>query len=105
MPEIMNVKPPKWYSAGEIGQAIRHGTFFSLGHTVEEALALHLQAAFQKGFDLGRRNDPTSENARLRKALLDRVMVWDDPSTRDFKLCALCYAHQGDAHKPECVLA
>lgn len=105
MPEILNTKAPKWYSAGEIGQAIRYGTFFNKGHTVEEALAFHLQAAFEKGFDRGRRNDPASENSRLRKALLDRVMVWDDPSARDFKLCALCNAHEGSEHKPECVLA
>ncbi len=105
MPETMNVKAPQWYSTQEIRDAIQRGSFFRKGSTVDESIALHLQAALEKGFDLGRRADPTSENVRLRKALLDRVMVWDDPHTRDFKVCDLCGNAEGDGHKATCVLS
>lgn len=105
MQETMNVKAPQWYSTEEIQGAIHGGTFFRKGCTVEESIAKHLQAAFEKGFELGHRADPASENARLRKALLDRVMVWDDPSARDFKVCELCGNAEGDGHKAHCVLA
>lgn len=100
-----NAKAPQWYSAEEIRAAINEGRFFRKGRTVEESIALHLQAALEKGFDLGRRNDPESENSRLRKALLDRVMVWEDPHTRDFRLCDLCSSPDGEKHKASCVLA
>jgi hypothetical protein len=99
-----NAKAPQWYGTEEIRTSIREGRFFRKGNTLEESIALHLQAALEKGFDLGRRVDPASENARLRKALTDRVMVWDDPSARDFRLCDLCGNAETDGHKSDCVL-
>lgn len=99
-----NDKAPQWYSTEETRISIREGRFFRLGSTVEESIARHLQLALEKGFDLGRRVDPTAENARLRKALLDRVMVWDDAHTRDFKVCDLCGNAETDGHKNNCVL-
>ena len=100
-----NAKAPQSYSAEEIGKAIADGRFFLRGQTVEQSIAFHLQAALEKGFDLGRRVDPTSENARLRQALLRNVYIWDDPSSRDFRLCRHCHSVEGEKHKPECVLA
>lgn len=101
----MNAKAPQWYSMEEIRTAICEGRFFRKGRTVEESIALHLQAALEKGFDLGRRSDPDSENVRLREALKSRVMVWNDPSDRNYHLCDLCGAEETEKHRPECVLA
>lgn len=105
MTETANAKAPAWYEEAEITSAIRRGSFFHKGKTIEESIALHLQGAFEKGFEMGRRVDPASENARLRKALLDRVMVWNDPSDRNYKLCDLCDAHEYEVHKAHCALA
>lgn len=100
-----NAQAPKWYTTEEIRASIQCGNFFRKGKTVEESIALHLQAALEKGFEMGRRNDPTSENVRLREALKTRVMVWDDPSDRNYRLCNLCGMTEGAGHKPSCVLA
>lgn len=100
-----NAKAPIWYKADEIEAAVRRGSFFHQGMTLEQSIAAHLQAAFSKGFDMGRRGDPTSEIARLRKTLEGRVMVWDDPSLRDFKVCDLCGQPESKPHTESCVLA
>jgi len=105
MAEILNAKAPEWYKVEEVTDRIRKGSFFHHGMILEQSITVHLQRALERGFEMGRRVDPTSENARLRKALEVRVMVWDDPSTRDFRLCDLCGSHEGSKHKPECVLA
>lgn len=105
MTTILNAKAPEWYKVEEITDRIRQGSFFHPGMTLEQSITQHLQKALERGFEMGRRVDPTSENVRLREALKARVMVWEDPSTRDFHLCDLCGAHEGDKHKLECVLA
>jgi hypothetical protein len=101
---MTNAQPPEWYKTDEIEDAIRRGTFFHKGKTVEESVAAHLQNALKKGFDMGRRVDPTSENARLREALKKRVMIWDSHE-RDYILCDLCSNAESQGHKQECVLA
>jgi len=102
---MTNTKAPQWYSTEEIRAAIVGGRFFAKGKTVEESIALHLQAALEKGFDMGKRADVTSENVRLREALKARVMVWNDPSDRNYHLCDLCGKAEDEKHDPNCVLA
>ncbi|SRR6266404_9827830 len=105
MDDVNNAKAPKWYTIEEIRASVHSGSFFRKGGTIEESIALHLQAALEKGFEMGRRNDPTSENVRLRNALKERVMVWNDPSDRDYRLCNLCGLTEGVGHTASCVLA
>lgn len=43
--------------------------------------------------------------AVLKKALWEKVRVWNDPSDRNFMLCGICGSPEVDPHKPGCVLA
>lgn len=43
--------------------------------------------------------------AALKKALWDRVRVWNDPGDRNHMLCDLCSSPEADGHKASCVLA
>lgn len=101
---MTNSKPPDWYTTTEINDSIQRGAFFHQGMTLEGSIATHLQNALKKGFDMGRRADPTSENVRLREALKKRVMIWDSHE-RDYILCDLCSTPESKGHKEECVLA
>lgn len=49
-------KASKWYSATEIKDAMRRGEFRKPRETVPEAIARHLQLAFEKGYSMGWRN-------------------------------------------------
>lgn len=40
----------------------------------------------------------------LKRELKDRVMVWNDPSDRNYRVCQLCNSHEYK-HSKECVLA
>lgn len=49
-------KAPKWYSATEIKDAMKSKRFRESKETVAEAIARHLQLAFEKGYSMGWRN-------------------------------------------------
>lgn len=101
----INAKAPEWYTIEEVTDAIKRQVFFHHGMTLEVSIALDLQNAFEKGFEMGRGVDPASENSRLREALKARVMVWNDSSDRNYRVCDLCGSAEGVRHEASCVLA
>lgn len=97
-------RPPKWYTAQEIEDAVRQGRFFHKGLSIEESIALHLQAAFEKGFSQGKRVDREGTIASLRAALEERIWVWNDPE-REYLLCDLCSSPRIEGHRDSCPMA